>query len=124
MKKIVRRESTKPRWKTGMANAPMAKEETTMLAESHYQDPHQYFKPSHIVRFEKAHHCPNIRQIRIRPLVFRHPLNASGLDPKFADRPLDLGIRGVASDECFSSYGWRFGGIDWEATLFGIHASG
>ena len=37
MKKMVRSESTKPSWKTGMARAPMAKEETTMLAESHCQ---------------------------------------------------------------------------------------
>ena len=35
IKKMVRRESTKPSWKTGIASAPMAKEETTMLAESH-----------------------------------------------------------------------------------------
>lgn len=36
MKKMVRRESIKPSSKTGMAKAPMANEETTILAESHY----------------------------------------------------------------------------------------
>ena len=36
-KKMVRRESTKPKSKTGIASAPMAKDETTMLAESHCQ---------------------------------------------------------------------------------------
>ncbi len=37
MKKIARRESTNPRSKTGTAKAPIAKDETTMLAENHYQ---------------------------------------------------------------------------------------
>jgi hypothetical protein len=35
MKKMVRRASTKPSWKTGTARAPIAKDETTMLAASH-----------------------------------------------------------------------------------------
>ena len=36
MKKIVRRESTKPRSKTGTASTPIAKDETTIFAENHY----------------------------------------------------------------------------------------
>ena len=124
MKNIVRRESTKPRWNTGMANAPMANEETTILAESHYHDSYQHLKLfSHRV-IREAHHCPNFHQICIRPLIFRYPFNAPGLDSEFADRSLDLSIGGGASNKHLSWDGWRLGGIDWEATLLGIHASG
>ncbi len=44
IKKMVRRESTKPRLKTGIANAPMAKDETTMLADIHYESSYQHLE--------------------------------------------------------------------------------
>jgi len=43
MKKMVSSESTKPSEKTVIANAPMAKEETTILADSHYGIVYQRF---------------------------------------------------------------------------------
>ena len=118
MKKMVRRESTKPRSKTGIANAPIAKDETTMLAENHCRAisaPPALTLPT----FGNAHHCPHFHQVCVRPLIFRYSFDSSGLNAELENCSLDLGVEGVASDEDLGGYGRGLVvGVDWRSFLW------
>ena len=96
MKKITNTVSINPRKKTGYARAPIANEETTMLAESHCA-----FLLMHIPVWQRrrAYHCPNLGHAGIRTLIARHALDAPRLNTKPTYESLGFGIKGIADDQ-------------------------
>lgn len=63
-------------------------------------------------------HCPNLHQIRIRPLIFRYSFNSARLNADLENCSLDLGVCGVASEEDLSGYGRSLGSVDWRSFLW------
>ena len=101
-----------------MANAPMAKDETTMLADIHYPLNQHCELLCPLAKLENPHQRPHFHQVCVRPLIFRHSLDTSRLDAEFGDRSLDLGIWGVACNEGFARDSRSIGGVSWESPSF------
>ena len=53
-------------------------------------------------------HSPHFHHVRVRSLIFRHPLNASLLDAKAPHKSLQLGIRRAAN---FEALAWDTAGL-------------
>lgn len=108
--------SAVPRKKTDLERRPMAKEETTMFAESHCCNLVSMFCALGELSNWSAYHCRNVEQ-RSRPefcsFIFWHSLNPSLLDPESACKALDFRIPGVAELEALAWYSAIFPGMYW-----------
>lgn len=80
-------------------------------------EPYQHLWRSHCRLSGNAHHCPNLHQVCIRPLIFRYSFDSSWLNAELEDCSLDLGVQRVASDEDVVGYGRSVGRVDWGSLL-------
>ena len=79
--------------------------------------PYQYLWCSHHPVIGNTHHCPNLHQIGIRPLILWYSFDSSRLNAELENSSLDLGVEGITGEEDLGGYGRSLGSVDWRSFL-------
>lgn len=92
MNKMVRAVSTNPRPNMGMANAPTANVDTTMLADSHFAALEWTSLASRRREIAWTYYGADLAHARISSFVARDPLGAPLFNTELASKPLKPGV--------------------------------
>ena len=107
--KMVRMVSAKPRAKTGVARAPIAKELTTMLAASHWISKSVMMK----YRLCGTYHCANVgHTIDVCALVLWDPFDTSLLDAELASETHQFCMKSLTINKSLCRHSTCFDDIE------------